>query len=198
MTPLAFLDLPGEIRNHIYQLLLIIPPISTPRPLGSDPHIYPQILSVCRRVHDEAEQILYGSNVFIAHPNLLTGLPRLRWRYDTISSCRLISIIKKYYIIVRLDCDPNFSAKKAEEAFSEVDELTIRVEQSAFRGSDYKVLRLFEDVRGVKNVRIYGSVTGFPAYVEWLQGVMMTPMNVDAAPFQSEKSNIIGEPWDGS
>ncbi|TGO13133.1 hypothetical protein BTUL_0076g00330 [Botrytis tulipae] len=198
MTPLTFLELPGEIRNHIYQLLLIIPPISTPRPLGSDPHIYPQILSVCRRVHDEAEQILYGSNVFIAHPNLLTGLPRLRWKYDTISSSRLISIIKKYYIIVRLDCDPNFSAKKAEEAFSGVDELTIRVEQSAFRGSDYKVLRLFEDVRGVKNVRIYGSVTGFPAYVEWLQGVMMTPMNVDVAPFQSEKSNIIGEPWDGS
>ncbi|KAF7953430.1 uncharacterized protein EAE97_000829 [Botrytis byssoidea] len=198
MTPLTFLDLPGEIRNSIYQLLLIIPPISTPRPLGSDPHIYQQILSVCRRVHDEAEQILYGSNVFIAHPNLLTGLPRLRWKYDTISSTRLISIIKKYYIIVRLDCDPNFSAKKAEEAFSEVDELTIMVEQSAFRGSDYKVLRLFEDVRGVKNVRIYGSVTGFPAYVEWLQGVMMTPMNVDVAPFQSEKSNIIGEPWDGS
>lgn len=198
MTPLTFLDLPGEIRNHIYQLLLVIPSISIPRPLGSDPHIYPQILSVCRRVHDEAEQILYGSNVFIAHPNLLTGLPRLRWKHDTISSSKLISIIKKYYIIVRLDCDPNFSAKKAEEAFSEVDELTIRVEQSAFRGSDYKVLRLFEGVRGVKKVRIYGSVTGFPAYVEWLQGVMMTPMNVDVAPFQSEKSNIIGEPWDGS
>ncbi|KAF7872035.1 uncharacterized protein EAF02_009140 [Botrytis sinoallii] len=198
MTPLTFLDLPGEIRNHIYQLLLIIPSISIPRRLGSDPHIYPQILSVCRRVHDEAEQILYGSNVFIAHPNLLTGLPRLRWKYDTISSSRLISNIKKYYIIVRLDCDPNFSAKKAEEAFSEVDELTIRVEQSTFRGSDYKVLRLFEGVRGVKRVRIYGSVTGFPAYVEWLQGVMMTPKKVDVAPFQSQKSNVIGEPWDGS
>lgn len=182
--PLTFLDLPGEIRNQIYHLLLIVPSISTPRPLGSDPPVYPQILSVCRKVHDEAEQILYGRNVFIAHSNLLTGLPRLRWKYDSISSARLISIIRKYYIIVRLDCDPNFSDVKAEDAFNGMEELTIRVEQSTFRDSDYQVLKLFEGVRGVKKTKVYGSVTGFPAYVEWLQDVMKLPKGIDIAPFQ--------------
>ncbi|ESZ90766.1 hypothetical protein SBOR_8837 [Sclerotinia borealis F-4128] len=184
MPPLTFLDLPGEIRNQIYHLLLIVPPISAPRPLGSDPPIYPQILSVCRKVHDEAQQILYGSNVFIAHPNLLTGLPRLRWKYDTISSSRLISIINKYYIVVRLDCDPNFSAVKAEDAFNGMEELTIRVEQSTYRGSDYEVLRLFEGVRDLKKAKVYGSVSGFPAYVEWLQDVMMMPKDADITPFE--------------
>ncbi|KAB8296713.1 hypothetical protein EYC80_002133 [Monilinia laxa] len=191
MSPLTFLDLPGEIRNQIYHLLLIVPPISTPRPLGSDPPIYPQILSVCRKVHDEAEQILYGGNVFIAHPNLLNGLPRLRWKYDTISSSKLISIIKKYYIIVRLDCDPNFTEVRAEDAFNGMEGLTIRVEQSAFRGSDYQVLKLFEGVRGVKKTKISGSVSGFPAYVEWLQDVMKMPKGIDIAPFERGEDEAV-------
>ncbi|KAI9640202.1 hypothetical protein NHQ30_011440 [Ciborinia camelliae] len=196
MSPLTFLDLPGEIRNQIYHLLLIIPHISTPRPLGGDPPIYPQILSVCRKVHDEAEQILYGSNVFIAHPNLLKGLPRLRWKYDSISSSRLVSTIKKYYIIVRLDCDPNFSAVEAEDAFNGVEELTIKVEQSKSGGSDYQVLRLFEGVRGVKKTKVYGNVTGFPAYVEWLQDVMKMLKDVDTAPFESREGNTVAKLWE--
>ncbi|KAJ8069419.1 hypothetical protein OCU04_003073 [Sclerotinia nivalis] len=189
MPPLTFLDLPGEIRNQIYHLLLVIRPISIPRPLLTDPPICPQILSVCRKVHDEAEQVLYGCNVFIAHANLLTGLPRLRWHYDPISSSRVISIIKKYYIVVRLDCDPNFSAGKARDAFSGMEELTIRVEQSAYRGSgsDYKALRLFEDVRGVKETNVSGSVTGFPVYVEWLKDVMKMPGDAHILPFEGRK-----------
>jgi hypothetical protein len=92
MTTLTFLDLPGEIRNQIYRQLLIVPPLSVPRLLG-DPPIYPQILAVCRKVHNEAKQILYGCNTFLAHPNLLFGLPRLSLYYDTISSPTLISLI---------------------------------------------------------------------------------------------------------
>ncbi|CAD6443819.1 602d6cc0-8749-4fa7-bea4-1f3f3be19054 [Sclerotinia trifoliorum] len=189
MPSLTFLDLPGEIRNQIYHILLVIRPISIPRPLFTDPPICPQILSVCRKVHDEAEQILYGCNVFIAHANLLTGLPRLRWHYDPISSPRVISIIKKYYIVVRLECDPNFSARKAMDAFSGMEELTIRVEQSAYRGSgsDYRALRLFENVRGVKETNVSGSVTGFPVYAEWLKDVMKMPEDAHILPFEGRK-----------
>ncbi|KAM3066613.1 hypothetical protein ACMFMG_002326 [Clarireedia jacksonii] len=195
MSSISFLDLPGEIRNQIYNDLLILPHIFTPRRLGSDPPIYPQILRVCKQVHEEAKQILYGGNVFIAHPNLLDGWPRLRWKYDTISSQNVISYIRRYYLIVRLDCDPNFTAENAERAFSGIEELTIRVEQAEFRGSDYQVLKLFEGVRGVKKTRVYGSVTGFPKYCQWLQNAMSTPKEVEVTEFEKFDAGGMMKLW---
>ncbi|KAH6680862.1 hypothetical protein B0J14DRAFT_274600 [Halenospora varia] len=183
MPSLRFLDLPGEIRNQIYQQLLIIPSLSTPRLLG-DPGIYPQILSTCRKVHKETQQMLYGCNTFLAHHNLLTGLPRLRMYYDVISKPNLIALITRYHIRVRLDCDPNFSVANATNAFMGMEELTIEVFQAQFGSSDYKVLKLFEGVRGVKRASIYGSVSGFPEYVEWLQNSMMTPGEGVVEPFE--------------
>jgi hypothetical protein len=179
---LSFLSLPGEIRNQIYAHLLVIPSLSTPRLLG-DPPLYPQILTTCHKIHSEARQILYGANTFLAHPNLLTGLPRLRLYYSTISSPHLISLIRCYHIRIRLDCDPNFSAAKAAEAFTCGEELTLEVFQAQFGSSDYKVLSLFEGIRGVKKAKIYGSVTAFPEYVAWLQGAMMTPNDTAIARF---------------
>jgi len=187
MTSLTFLDLPGEIRNQIYDHLLVIPSHSTPRRLG-DPPIYPQILLTNRAIHEEAQQILYGSNTFLARPNLLSGLPRLRLYYPIISSPALISLMRKYHIRIRLDCDPNFKAIKAKEAFTGMDELTIEVFQAQFGSSDHKVLRLFEGIRGVKNVRIYGSVTGFPEYVLWLRNTMMAKEGLEVQEFDKEKS----------
>lgn len=182
MAPLSFLDLPGEIRNQIYKDLLLILPLSTPRILG-DPPIYPQILAVCRQVHDEATQILYGANTFLAHPNLLADLPRLRLYYDTISEKHLIDQISRYHIRVRLDCDPRFSAVTAQKAFTGVEELTIEVFQAQFGGSDYAVLKRFESVRGVKRARIYGSIYAFPEYAEWLQYAMMSRIGALVKPF---------------
>jgi hypothetical protein len=189
MTTLTFLDLPGEIRNQIYSQILIVPPLSVPR-LLVDPPIYPQILVVCRKIHDEAKQILYSCNTFLAHPNLLSGLPRLRLHYETISSPTLISLIQRYHIRVRLDCDPNFSLAKATTAFSGVEELTIEVFQAQFGSSDYKVLRLFEEVRGVKRTRVYGSVTAFPEYIAWLEAAIVTPEEGVVEVFDKEKAVI--------
>jgi hypothetical protein len=191
MTKLTFLDLPGEIRNQIYRLLLIIPDISTPRPLG-DPRLYPRILRVCHKVNEEAKQILYGSNVFLAHPNLLTGLPRLRLYYDTIRSVPLIALIRRFHIRVRLDCDPNFSAAAAKDAFSGVEELTMEVFQAQFGSSDYRVLELFQDVRGVHKVRIYGSVTAFPEYANWLRDAMRSPKGSAVKAFQKAPEQEVG------
>jgi len=171
---LGFLDLPGEIRNQIYFELLIVPDLSPPR-LVCDPSLHPRILEVCKEIHHESKQVLYGKNSYLAHPNLLTGLPRLRLHYDAISSYHLISLISRYHIRVRLDCDPNFSAQKASDAFSGIEELTIEVFQATFGGSDYEVLTLFEEIRGVKKVKIYGSVIAFPDYVIWLRKSMMMP-----------------------
>jgi hypothetical protein len=176
MSRLTFMDLPGEIRNQIYHQLLLVPALSTPRLLG-DPPLYPQVMTVSRKVCAEAKQILYGCNTFLAHPNLLSDMPRLRLYYDPISSPSLISQIRRYHIRVRLDNDPNFFAGKATKAFSGMDELTIEVFQAQFGSSDYKTLKLFEGVRGVKRARIYGSVVAFPEYVKWLQASMMTPID---------------------
>lgn len=186
MTAFTFLDLPGEIRNQIYTQLLLVPRPSLQR-LPGDPPIYPQILSVCRKVHEEARQILYSCNTFLAHPNLLSGLPRLSLYHGSISSSTLISLIRRYHIRVRLDCDPNFSLIKAASAFSGVEELTIEVFQAQFGSSDYTVLRLFEGVRGVKRVRIYGSVTAFPEYIDWLEAAIVTPKEGVVEVFEKEK-----------
>jgi hypothetical protein len=182
----GFLDLPGEIRNPIYHELLLLPAISKPRLLG-DPPIYPRILSTCRKIHNEAKQILYGANTFLAHPNLLSSMPRLRLYYNPISSSSLISLMSRYHIRVRLDCDPNFSTQKATDAFTGLEELTIEVFQAQFGSSDYKVLRLFEGIRGVKKARIYGSVTLFPEYVKWLEASMVMPVGKEVLPFDRER-----------
>jgi hypothetical protein len=187
MTTLTFLDLPGEIRNQIYFQLLIVLPVSVSQLLHHPP-IYPQILGVCKKVHEEARRILYSCNTFLAHPNLLSSFPRLRLHYSTISSPTLISLIQRYHIRVRLDCDPNFSLKEANHSFTGIEELTIEVFQAQFGSSDYKVLRLFEGVRGVKRARIYGSVTSFPEYVQWLETAMVTPRDGVVERFDKERA----------
>lgn len=68
-----------------------------------------------------------------------------------------------------------------------MDELTIEVFQAQFGSSDHKSLELFEGVRGVKQAKIYGSVTTFPEYVEWLQESMMTPENQKVEVFDMER-----------
>ncbi|KAH6723847.1 hypothetical protein BKA61DRAFT_587242 [Leptodontidium sp. MPI-SDFR-AT-0119] len=195
MALISFTDLPGEIRNQIYNHLLILPALSTPRLLG-DPPLYPEILSVCRRVHGEAKHILYGCNTFLAHPGLLGEMPRLRLYYDTIHAPNLISLIQRFHIRVRLDCDPNFSAEKAARSFTGVEELSIEVFQAQFGSSDYEVLKLFEGIRGVKRARIYGSVIAFPEYVEWLQDSMMTPQGMDVEVFDKERMGAQVRPYD--
>ncbi|KAH7343054.1 hypothetical protein BKA65DRAFT_303743 [Rhexocercosporidium sp. MPI-PUGE-AT-0058] len=191
---ISFTDLPGEIRNNIYNYLLILPTLSTPRLLG-DPSLYPQILSVCRQVHKEAKQILYGCNTFLAHSNLLGEMPRLRSNYDTFHARNLISLIRRFHIRIRLDCDPNFSSDKATRSFTGVEELSIEVFQAQFGSSDHKVLKLFEGVRGVRRARIYGSVTAFPEYVEWLQFSMQTPEGIDVEVFDRERVGAQVRPY---
>lgn len=140
---------------------------------------------MCKQVHQEAQEILYGDNTFLAHPSLLNGLPRLRLCYDTIKSQNLISLIRKYHIRIRLDCDPTFTSKQTREAFTGAEELTIEVFESQFGSSGSKVLRLFEEVRDVKVAKIYGSVATFPEYVEWLEDTMMKSTNEEVIPLET-------------
>lgn len=77
-----------------------------------------------------------------------------------------------------------------------MEELTIEVFQAQFGSSGYKVLQLFERIRGVKRARIYGSTTGFPEYVEWLQDTMMTPKERIVEAFDVDGKVAPARPYD--
>jgi hypothetical protein len=59
----SFLDLPPEIRNHIYSQLLIFDDYI--RPTTSIPGL--RILKVCRQLHEEAASVFYAANSFYCH-----------------------------------------------------------------------------------------------------------------------------------
>jgi len=195
MSNNVLLRLPGEIRNQIYGLLLIAPPPDTPRPLGSNPKIHPRILSVCHQIYREASDVLYGKNTFIAHYSLLSSLPQLRRWHHPITSATLIAMIKRYHIYVRLDCDPGFTVETVRDAFTSIEELTVEVFQSQFGSSDHTVLRLFEEIRGVKRARVLGSITAFPEYISWLENAMMSPKGTGVVEYVENGAEVVRDLW---
>ncbi|GJC88191.1 hypothetical protein ColLi_11029 [Colletotrichum liriopes] len=167
-----FLDLPLEIRLDIYAHLLLHPPIDKLSPTRPVARVHPAILSASRQTHAEGTPVLYSKNMFLAHTTLLASFPRLRPWYPPIRERSVLPHIRRFHIRVRLDCDPAFDASAAAAAFSGVDELVVEVWQAMFQGADHGTLRVFEGVRGVRDVKVYGSITGFEGYVRWLEGVM--------------------------
>jgi hypothetical protein len=189
------LSLPGEIRNQIYYLLLIAPPPGVLRAIGWSPQIHPQILSVCVQINREATVVLYCKNTFIAHYSLLSSLPSLqRWQHPVTSSA-LVAMIKRYHIYVRLDCDARFTAEKARDAFTGIEELTVEVFQSQFGSSDHTVLRLFEKIRGVKRARVFGSISGFREYALWLENAMTSPKGTCVVNYVESGSEVARDLW---
>lgn len=180
------LALPAELRNEILYHLLLQPQQSSslsnltgwprsPKP----PQLDANILLTCKQLHAEGTPILYGENTFCAHPGLLSSLPSLllatrpyRIALPPVKSARLIPLIKRFYIHVRLDTDPQFSAEQVSASFSGVEVLEVEVFQSMYASCDFGVLRLFEGVRGVGKAVVEGSV-GDGVYARWLEEVMM-------------------------
>lgn len=181
------LSLPAELRNQIWELLLvhtahipktILETATTPAPRPSA-----CLLRTSKQVHTETLPILYGENTFLAHPSLLTSLPSLLLTKRTLRSqtlppivhSRLLPYIRKFYIHVRLDTDPRFSKLQVTESFTNVAELEVEVFQAMFGSCDFEVLRLFEGVRGVGKCVVGGSV-GDGRYADWLARTMMRPI----------------------
>lgn len=95
-------------------------------------------------------------------------------------------MMDRFHISVRLECDAHFSAEEAERAFGGRDALTIQVYASQYHGSGGDVLRLFEGVRGVRTVDIYGNVAKWPKYVASLRKAIMAPEGRDVEIDRSE------------
>lgn len=185
------LDLPLELREQIYAHLLTFP--------SAHPTLQPAILTACRQTHAEALPILYAHNIFQCHPSLLVSFPRLHnpihrdgpytfpksLEYPRISESTSpgLRLVRRWSLRARLDCGPFWDAEKVERAFTGAEELTVEVLQSAFGECGNEVLRIFEGVRGVRRVRIWGSTTGMEGYVRWLEGVMRSLAGSEFEPY---------------
>jgi hypothetical protein len=144
-------------------------------------NICPNILRTCHQIHDEAAVILYKSNMFCAHPTQLISCPFLVASDRVIHYSRYKDNIRKWYISLRMDIDPRLRAKDVETAFTGVDTLEIEAWQAMFGSGDPRVLKLFEGVRGVGKVKVYGSVG--QRYSDWLTLCMKSPLGSVVEPF---------------
>lgn len=187
-----FFRLPAELRNQIYTDLLSAGTPSNLTHLTLSPRIpaptptYPAILRTCKRIHAEAEPLLYTLPIFHAHPSLLTSLPHLGPPSKPILHAPALARIRRWQLTLRLDTDPRFSAQQARAAFSGAEFLELRVWQSTFHGCSAGVLRLFTGVREVGVCRVVGSVE--EGLARWLEGVMMGRE-------EAEECACCGERW---
>jgi hypothetical protein len=198
------LGLCAELRNHIWELLLIqnthttrtFPAsyLFTTLPEGAKRRrrFCANILRTCKQINAEGTPILYGENYFSAHPSLLSALPSFllytqpdRVKLPPVIYPRVAKLIRKFFIHVRLDTDPRFSKRQVEESFSGGQELEIEVFQAMYGSCDFSVLKLFEDVRGVGKVIIHGSL-GDGIYANWLAKCMQQPEGTPATPYHEK------------
>ncbi|OTA22233.1 hypothetical protein BTJ68_15224 [Hortaea werneckii EXF-2000] len=213
----ALLSLPPELRNEIWRYLLV--PATSPasslhavdrkaqhhcsslgRGSSERPRICANVLRICKQANTEATPILYGENIFNAHPSLLATLPSfllstlpVRVTLPPVTHPRVVRLIRKFSLHVRLDTDPRFTSSQAEESFNGVEELEIEVFQAMYGSCDFSVLALFEGVRGVGRAIVRGSV-GDGRYAGWLAKSMMCPPGEKPSGFVEEQG--VGR-WEG-
>lgn len=176
--PFLFLNLPGEVRNQILRLLLIhrativvhhFALLHPPTPTSLN--VYPAVLLANRAIYNEGRTILYGENVFQAHPMLLLDTVfALSVHRPVLQNC--VSHIRRFHIRVRLDSDPYYSPQQVREAFTDTDELEVEVFRTSFEAGNYLALEGFAGVRGVRKARVHGSIK--PECAQWLELRMMS------------------------
>ncbi|KAJ4372763.1 hypothetical protein N0V86_008129 [Didymella sp. IMI 355093] len=180
-SPLFYL--PAELRNQIYEELLCANTPTKLSDLASTSRIsapaptHPAVLATCKRIHDEAQDLLYTTHVFHAHPSLLTALPHLTTNSKPVLYPTVLGRIKRWQLTIRLDTDPRFDAAQATAAFSGAEFLELKAWQSMFDGCNAAVLKLFTGIRGVKCARVVGSVD--EGLARWLEERIMSPPELE-------------------
>ena len=175
--PFPILDLPIEIRLQILSHILshskaiitssannLAPP--SPTPLG----LSPSILCTSSQLHAEGLSVLYGANTFQAHPQLLTLSIFALDPTRRVTTPWGISLIKRWHVRVRLDCDPYYTTDAVAEAFSGCEELEVEVFRASWGIGGYGALEGFRGVRGVRRAKVHGSVG--TKFARWLEGAM--------------------------
>ncbi|KAF2195039.1 hypothetical protein K469DRAFT_698601 [Zopfia rhizophila CBS 207.26] len=134
-----FMDLPTELRLHIYEHLLldpssyILPIVNLPptRPNKSK-SLCPAILRVSRTIHAEALPILYGSNAFILRtfPRKFC-VPQLTSYFGPTNA----SLIRRVFTVMYEDhvCDPQKILKRYKEMVVEGEKLHVWGVRTTYR-----------------------------------------------------------------
>lgn len=180
-----FFRLPAELRNQIYEELLCANTPTKLADLTTAPRIqtpaatYPAILSTCKRIHEEAKDLLYTTHVFHAHPSLLTALPHLMTTSHPVLYPTVLHKIRRWQLTIRLDTDPRFTVQQATAAFSGAEFFELKAWQSTYDGCNAAVLKLFTGIRGVEHARVIGSVD--EGLARWLEAKMMSPPEEEEA-----------------
>ncbi|KAK4695800.1 hypothetical protein P7C71_g2008, partial [Lecanoromycetidae sp. Uapishka_2] len=186
-----FLDLPGEIRNQILRLLLthttriitrsasqLAPP--KPTPLG----LSPGVLLASWRTYYEGLSILYGENTFQAHPSYLTSIVFAMEPTLTVAPHH-VSMVRRFHIRVRLDCDTYYDSEKVKEVFTGADELEVELFRASWGMGGYDSLDGFVGIRGVRRARVHGSVG--PKFARWLEDCMESKEGAEAGVLESDE-----------
>jgi len=166
----SFLRLPAELRNKIYAIVLAF---SAFEPSGT---FTPQITRVCRQLHEETISYLY-SEEFVAHHSLLTSLPSCRSPSRPVFASRYISLIRKWRIILRLDCDTRYTKEDVTKAFSGMNTVCIEAYEASYKASGLHSLEKFSGIRGVKKASVKGSVPDEMA--AWLVQAMQSDIGTE-------------------
>ncbi|KAH8710254.1 hypothetical protein GQ44DRAFT_661634 [Phaeosphaeriaceae sp. PMI808] len=183
-----FFSLPPELRNRVYVELLCPEALSftdlaqcsysssvrSQHRIRTESPLHPTLLSTCRKVHDEGIGFLYAPHIFHAHPTLLTTFPHYRRPVNDIIYPEGLSRIKRWKITVRLDIDPRFNLNQCTSAFSGAEYLEIYAWQTASNSAADVILRLFEEIRGVRVARVRGSID--IAWIRRLESSMTRPL----------------------
>lgn len=196
--PCRLLALPAEIRNQIYEHLLTSPMLPGLRRAICSNHVSsyvlpplpltPALLSTCRQIYAEAMPFLYTLNTFTASPSLLTSMPYLMDPSRPILCPGVSDRITRWYVNLRIDCDPRFTESDVTAAFSGVEELEVEATQAMFRASGNAVLMLFRGVRGVGKAVVQGSVER--GFAEWLENSMMSPVGSEVEELDDEAMKL--------
>ncbi len=184
-----FLNLPPEIRNQIFRHLLTHKtPILTYSSNNLGPpsptllYLCPDILLACRSIYEEGSSILYGENMFQAHPTFLTDSTFALDPCRPIGYPHLVAQIRRFHIRVRLDCDPYYKPEAVKKAFAGVDDLQVEVFRSSFGLCGYEALEGFAEVRGVRRPKVHGSVD--QEFARWLEECMKSDCGMDPGPWE--------------
>ena len=139
--PCLFIQLPLEVRKHVYRYIAIsrLDCRSHPRlwrPLGVDGGIHRigyfdrdtviPLLQTCRQIHDEAASILYGENTFAFHISGLSEGPI--WFLEWLPS-RYIRLLRKVYIRTGYRVDTYGFSSDYEHLNRALDKVTSKVSQ---------------------------------------------------------------------
>lgn len=163
--PFRLLDLPTELRLQILDHMLChsTPIYTTSAHILTPPRstllrLLPLILCTSKQLHTEGLPILYGQNTFQAHPTLLKQAVFALEPSRTVTASYCVTLITHWHVRVRLDCDPFYSPGDVVEAFSGCQSVEVEVFRSSWGIGGYGALYGFSKVRGVKRVKVHGSI----------------------------------------